>query len=90
MPRTHTRVRHHCVEGWSAVADFHGVACAISPTIVGVDPRATMVEFRSFDAGYWSTWDRESAMHPQTILAYGRNGAASSPRTARRCASIRR
>src|SRR5262249_60816638 len=25
MPRTDLRVRHHCVEGWSAVAAWHGV-----------------------------------------------------------------
>lgn len=79
MPRTHTRVRHHCVEGWSAVADFHGVRVRDLAEIVGVDPRATIVELRSFDGDYWSTWDRESAMHPQTILAYGRNGAPIEP-----------
>ena len=25
MPRTDLRIRHHCVEGWSAVAGWHGV-----------------------------------------------------------------
>src|SRR5215471_10994694 len=25
MPRTDMRVQHHCVEGWSAVASWHGV-----------------------------------------------------------------
>jgi DMSO/TMAO reductase YedYZ molybdopterin-dependent catalytic subunit len=25
MPRTVMRVQHHCVEGWSAVASWHGV-----------------------------------------------------------------
>src|SRR5262249_51764043 len=25
MSRTDLRVRHHCVEGWSAVASWHGV-----------------------------------------------------------------
>src|SRR6266568_1333352 len=43
--------------------------------VVGADPRAPYVEFRSFDAGYWSSWDRESALHPQTLLAYGMNHA---------------
>jgi DMSO/TMAO reductase YedYZ molybdopterin-dependent catalytic subunit len=32
------------------------------------------VEFRSFDSNYWSSWDFGSAMHPQTLLAYGMNG----------------
>ena len=39
-----------------------------------VDQRARYVEFRSFDNGYWSGWDLASAMHPQTLLAYGMNG----------------
>jgi DMSO/TMAO reductase YedYZ molybdopterin-dependent catalytic subunit len=74
LPRTDTRVRHHCVEGWSAVAGWHGVRLRDLAEVVGADRAAGYVEFRSFDAGYWSTWDRESALHPQTILAYGRNG----------------
>jgi len=75
MPRTLTRVRHHCVEGWSAVAAWEGVRLSEIARAAGVDPRARYVEFRSFDAGYWSSWDLESALHPQTVLAYGMNGA---------------
>jgi DMSO/TMAO reductase YedYZ molybdopterin-dependent catalytic subunit len=29
---------------------------------------------RSFEPGYFSCWDVESALHPQTLLAYGMNG----------------
>jgi DMSO/TMAO reductase YedYZ molybdopterin-dependent catalytic subunit len=75
LPRTHTRVRHHCVEGWSAVASWEGVRLAEIARLAGVDERARYVEFASFDSGYWSSWDLESALHPQTILAYGMNGA---------------
>ncbi len=75
LPRIRTRVRHHCVEGWSAVASWDGVRLSEIARAVGVDPRARYVEFRSFDSGYWSSWDMESALHPQTILAYGMNGA---------------
>ncbi len=74
MPRTRTRVRHHCVEGWSAVASWDGVRLAEIARAAGADPRARYVEFRSFDAGYFSSWDLESALHPQTILAYGMDG----------------
>jgi len=42
--------------------------------VVGADPRAGYVEFHSFDSGYWSSWDRESALHPQTLIAFGVNG----------------
>jgi DMSO/TMAO reductase YedYZ molybdopterin-dependent catalytic subunit len=79
LPRTDLRVRHHCVEGWSAVAAWHGVRLRDVADVVGADPRAPYVEFRSFDAGYWSSWDRESALHKQTILAYGMNGMPLSP-----------
>ncbi|MCI0672098.1 MAG: molybdopterin-dependent oxidoreductase [Myxococcaceae bacterium] len=79
MPRTDLRVRHHCVEGWSAVASWHGVQLRELASIVGADPRAPCLEFRSFDSGYWSTWDRESALHPQSILAYGMNGEPLLP-----------
>jgi DMSO/TMAO reductase YedYZ molybdopterin-dependent catalytic subunit len=75
LPRTRVRVRHHCVEGWSAVASWDGVRLSEIARIAGVDPRARYVEFRSFDSGYYSSWDLESALHPQTILAYGMNGA---------------
>jgi DMSO/TMAO reductase YedYZ molybdopterin-dependent catalytic subunit len=76
MPRTDMRVQHHCVEGWSAVASWHGVRVSEIAKAAGVDPRARYVEFRSFDEDYWSSWDWAGAMHPQTILAYGMNGHA--------------
>ncbi len=74
MPRTDMRVRHHCVEGWSAVAAWHGLRLSELARMVGVDPRVRYVEFRSFDENYWSSWDLGSALHPQTLLAYGMNG----------------
>jgi DMSO/TMAO reductase YedYZ molybdopterin-dependent catalytic subunit len=79
MERTEVRVRHHCVEGWTAVAGWTGVSLSAIAARAGADPRAGYVEFRSFDAGYWSSWDRASALHPQTILAYGMNGHPLSP-----------
>jgi DMSO/TMAO reductase YedYZ molybdopterin-dependent catalytic subunit len=74
LPAVRTRVRHHCVEGWSAVASWDGVRLSELARLAGVDARARYVEFRSFEAGYFSSWDVESALHPQTIVAYGMNG----------------
>ncbi|HJU11719.1 MAG TPA: molybdopterin-dependent oxidoreductase [Candidatus Binataceae bacterium] len=74
MRRTDMRVQHHCVEGWSAVASWHGVRVSEVARLVGIDRRVQFVEFRSFDSGYWSSWDLGSALHPQTLLAYGFNG----------------
>jgi len=79
MPQTGMRIRHHCVEGWSAVAEWHGVQLREIARIVGASREAQYVEFRSFDAGYYSTWDIESSLHPQTILAYGMNGRPLYP-----------
>src|SRR5438874_2688499 len=39
----------------------------------GMLPQARYVRFDSFDSGYSNGWDLASAMHPQTILAYGMN-----------------
>ena len=74
MPRTDLRVRHHCVEGWSAVASWHGVRISEIAKAAGLKPGVKYVEFNSFDEDYFSSWDLGSAMHPQTILAYGFNG----------------
>jgi len=88
LPSTEFRVRHHCVEGWSAVASWQGVRISELARLCSADPRARFIEFRSFERGqpsedappvpYYSSWDRDSAEHPQTVLAYGRNGSPMS------------
>ncbi len=74
LPLTSMRVQHHCVEGWSAVASWQGVRVSEIAKLAGLNPAVKFVEFRSFDSNYWSGWDLASAMHPQTLLAYGMNG----------------
>jgi DMSO/TMAO reductase YedYZ molybdopterin-dependent catalytic subunit len=74
LPRTDLRVRHHCVEGWSAVAAWHGVRVSEIAKLAGLKPGVRYVEFNSFDDDYFSSWDLGSAMHPQSLLAYGMNG----------------
>jgi DMSO/TMAO reductase YedYZ molybdopterin-dependent catalytic subunit len=84
LPRVETRIRHYCVEGWTAVADWTGVRVSDLAKLVGANHQR-YVEFRSFDApndvdrAYWSSWDRESALHPQTLVAYARNGVPLTP-----------
>src|SRR5256885_5764376 len=73
MPRTTYTVKHHCVEGWSAIATWHGVPVSAVAERCGMLPQARYVRFDSFDSGYSNGWDLASAMHPQTILAYGLN-----------------
>jgi DMSO/TMAO reductase YedYZ molybdopterin-dependent catalytic subunit len=84
MKRIDVRIRHHCVEGWTAVADWGGVP--ISEIAKACGARTTKyVEFRSFDApdavsrGYWSSWDWDSAMHPHTMIAHHMNGVPLPP-----------
>ena len=73
MPRTTYTVKHHCVEGWSAIATWHGVPVAAVAERCEMLPQARYIRFDSFDSGYSNGWDLASAMHPQTILAYGMN-----------------
>jgi len=79
MPRTSYTVKHHCVEGWSAIATWHGVLVSAVAERCGMLPQARYVRFDSFDSGYSNGWDLASAMHPQTILAYGMNDNPLSP-----------
>jgi DMSO/TMAO reductase YedYZ molybdopterin-dependent catalytic subunit len=79
MPQTEMRVQHHCVEGWSAVASWRGVRVSEIAKRAGLDPRVRFVEYRSFDSGYWSSWDLGSSLHPQTLLAYEFNGRTLYP-----------
>ena len=68
-------VKHHCVEGWSAIATWAGLPLRALADMARVRPEARYVRFDSFDSDYYNGWDLESALHPQTILAYGFNGA---------------
>lgn len=79
MPRTTYTVKHHCVEGWSAIATWHGVPVSAVAERCGMLPAARYIRFDSFDSGYSNGWDLASAMHPQTILAYGMNDNELTP-----------
>jgi DMSO/TMAO reductase YedYZ molybdopterin-dependent catalytic subunit len=73
MPRLTYTVKHHCVEGWTAVATWTGVPFSLVAGMAGPTAEARYVRFDSFDSRYSNGWDLTSAMHPQTILAYGFN-----------------
>jgi DMSO/TMAO reductase YedYZ molybdopterin-dependent catalytic subunit len=77
-PLTYT-VKHHCVEGWSAIATWTGVPLRTVADMAGVQTGARYVRFDSFDQGYYNGWDLESALHPETILAYRFNDADLMP-----------
>ena len=70
LPSIEQRVDHYCVEGWTAVVEWRGVRVSRLARLAGALPDAGYVDFRSFDADYHESWDLESALHPQTIIAY--------------------
>jgi DMSO/TMAO reductase YedYZ molybdopterin-dependent catalytic subunit len=73
------RVDHFCVEGWTAVATRTGVRVSELARLAGAHPDARYVDFVSFDSDYHESWDAESALHPQTIIAYGQDGHFLDP-----------
>jgi DMSO/TMAO reductase YedYZ molybdopterin-dependent catalytic subunit len=79
LPSIEQRVDHFCVEGWTAVANFRGVRIRELAQMAGVLAGAQAVDFASFDSGYHESWDMESAMHPQTIVVYAKDGKLLPP-----------
>src|SRR5918994_1625017 len=73
LPRVSYTVKHHCVEGWTAIGTWSGVPVSVVSELVRPLPEARYLRFDSFDSGYSNGWDLASAMHPQTILAYAYN-----------------
>ncbi|HEV7837356.1 MAG TPA: molybdopterin-dependent oxidoreductase, partial [Gemmatimonadaceae bacterium] len=79
LPRVSNRVNHYCVEGWTAVETWTGCPFGELAKLVGVLPDAHYVDFQSFDDGYHESWDLESAMHKQTVVAYALDGKMLEP-----------
>jgi DMSO/TMAO reductase YedYZ molybdopterin-dependent catalytic subunit len=79
LPQASRRVNHYCVEGWTAVETWTGCAFSELAKVAGVSSDAHYVDFQSFDDDYHESWDLESAMHPQTVVAYGLDGKMLEP-----------
>ncbi|MDP9176571.1 MAG: molybdopterin-dependent oxidoreductase [Gemmatimonadota bacterium] len=79
LPRTTQRVNHYCVEGWTAIEEWTGCRLRDLARLAGAQPAAKYVDFQSFDSGYHESWDLESALHPQTVVAYGLDGRMLGP-----------
>jgi DMSO/TMAO reductase YedYZ molybdopterin-dependent catalytic subunit len=79
LPRITQKVDHFCVEGWNARATWSGVRVSDLARAAGATDDAHYVDFAGFDKGYHESWDMESAMHPQTIVAYGKDGHLLTP-----------
>ena len=79
LPHITQKVDHFCVEGWNARAEWTGVRVSDLARLAGLTADAGYVDFQSFDDDYHESWDMASAMHPQTLIAYGMDGRLLGP-----------
>jgi len=84
MPSRTQITRHDCVEGWSCIGKWTGVPISTLLDQVGVKSAARFAVFHCYDRmdgglsgpiPYYESCDLVDARHPQTIVAYGLNGA---------------
>ncbi|MBW4634667.1 MAG: molybdopterin-dependent oxidoreductase [Iphinoe sp. HA4291-MV1] len=73
LPLTSMTIRHICVEGWSAIVQWGGVRLRDLLSLVQPKANVRFVYFKSAD-GYYESWDIASSVHPQTLMAYQKNG----------------
>jgi thiosulfate reductase cytochrome b subunit len=75
---------HHCIQGWSGIAEWGGLAVKDLIDLVRPRPNATAVVFYSFGEGldfntgladgqYYDSLSIDNALNPQTLLAYEMN-----------------
>ena len=64
-----------CEEGWSFIAEWTGMPLAHVLETVGILPQAKFVEYFSLEPRWSDSVDMADALHPQTLLTYGMNGA---------------
>jgi DMSO/TMAO reductase YedYZ molybdopterin-dependent catalytic subunit len=79
MPHRTQITRHDCVEGWSAIGQWTGVPLKLLLDQAGLRQDTLYLIFHCADryaqANYYESIDLIDAFHPQTILAWGLNGA---------------
>jgi methionine sulfoxide reductase catalytic subunit len=71
---------HHCIQGWSGIAEWRGLPMAELVALVRPTSAATAAVFYSFGEGgeggqFYDSLSMENARHPQTLLAYEMNSA---------------
>ena len=74
LPFTSMIISHVCVEGWAAIVQWGGLRLREIITLAQPKSKVKYAYFQSAD-GYYESWDIASALHPQTLLAYQKNGA---------------
>ncbi len=82
MPKREQITQQYCIQGWSGIAKWGGVAMADLLALAGPKPQARWVVFYSFAEGpetpgtgrYYDCHRIENMDHELTILAYEMNG----------------
>ncbi len=69
---------HHCIQGWSGIAEWGGIPISKIVELVKPDPSVTTVAFYSYGEGlfggvYYDTHTLENCLKPQSILAWEMN-----------------
>jgi len=69
---------HHCIQGWSGIAEWGGVPMIKLMELVKPRPEARVAVFHSFGESksgrhYYDTHTIENLRHPQSLLAYEMN-----------------
>jgi DMSO/TMAO reductase YedYZ molybdopterin-dependent catalytic subunit len=64
-----------CEEGWDYIAEWNGIPLETILRDVGAHPSAKYVVYQSIQPEWYESIDMADALHPQTIIAHGMNGA---------------
>jgi DMSO/TMAO reductase YedYZ molybdopterin-dependent catalytic subunit/thiosulfate reductase cytochrome b subunit len=80
LGRSEQVTMHHCIQGWSGIAEWGGLPLTKLVELVGPKPEAKVAVFRSFGEGlyggeYYDCHAVEDLLHPLSLLAYEMNGA---------------
>ena len=70
LPQESQITQHICVEGWSMIGKWTGVPLRAFLNRIDADLTAKYVGFICED-GYYESLDMATALHPQTIMAFG-------------------
>jgi DMSO/TMAO reductase YedYZ molybdopterin-dependent catalytic subunit/thiosulfate reductase cytochrome b subunit len=78
MNKEQSITMHHCIQGWTGIAEWGGVPMSKIIELVKPDPSATTVAFYSFGEGlfggvYYDTHTIENCLKPMSILAWEMN-----------------
>ncbi len=78
LGRQEQTTMHHCIQGWSGIAEWGGLPMTALMELVRPQPAAKVAAFYSFGEShsgrqYYDTHTLENLRHPQSLLAYEMN-----------------